>query len=60
MKKIIREILNIKLIPWTKLSSEKKIIEPNHTIKKSYLIFRKVEDDEIQNQLNKLNLNIKN
>ena len=56
----IREILNIKLIPWTKLSSEKKIIEPNHTIKKSYLIFRKVEDDEIQNQLNKLNLNIKN
>ena len=56
----IREILNIKLIPWTKLSSEKKIIEPGHTIKKSYLIFRKVEDDEIQNQLNKLNLNIKN
>jgi len=56
----IREILNIKLIPWTKLSSEKKIIEPGHTIKKSYLIFRKVEDDEIQNQLNKLNLKIKN
>ena len=58
--KKIREILNIKLIPWTKLSSEKKIIEPGHAIKKSYLIFRKVEDDEIQNQLNKLNLNIKN
>ncbi len=56
----IREILNIKLIPWTKLSLEKKIIEPGHAIKKSYLIFRKVEDDEIQNQLNKLNLNIKN
>tara|TARA_B100001057_G_scaffold201250_1_gene201990 strand:+ start:238 stop:1923 length:1686 start_codon:yes stop_codon:yes gene_type:complete len=56
----IREILNIKLIPWTKLSSEKKIIEAGHTIKKSYLIFRKVEDDEIQNQMNKLNLNIKN
>ena len=55
----IREILNIKLIPWTKLSSEKKIIEAGHTIKKSYLIFRKVEDDEIQNQMNKLNLNIK-
>ena len=58
--KKIREILNIKLIPWTKLSSEKKIIEPGHKIKKSNLIFRKVEDDEIQNQLNKLNLNIKN
>ena len=58
--KKIREILNIKLIPWTKLSSEKKIIEPGHTIRKSNLIFRKVEDDEIQNQLNKLNLNIKN
>ena len=58
--KKIREILNIKLIPWTKLSSEKKIIEPGHKIKKSNLIFRKVEDDEIQNQLNKLKLNIKN
>ena len=58
--KKIREILNIKLIPWTKLTSEKKIIEPGKKIKKSNLIFRKVEDDEIQNQLNKLNLNIKN
>ena len=58
--KKIREILNIKLISWTKLSSEKKIIEPGHKIKKSNLIFRKVEDDEIQNQLNKLKLNIKN
>ena len=58
--KKIREILNIKLIPWTKLSSEKKIIDPGHKIKKSNLIFRKIEDDEIQNQLNKLNLNIKN
>ena len=58
--KKIREIFNIKLIPWTKLSSEKKIIEPGHKIKKSNLIFRKIEDDEIQNQLNKLKLNIKN
>ena len=58
--KKIREILNIKLIPWTKLSSEKKIIEPGHKIKKSNLIFKKIEDNEIQNQLNKLNLNIKN
>ena len=58
--KKIREILNIKLIAWTKLSSEKKIIEPGNKIKKSNLIFRKIEDDEIQNQLNKLNLNIKN
>ena len=58
--KKIREILNIKLIPWTKLSLEKKIIEPGHAIKKSNLIFRKIEDDEIQNQLNKLNLNLKN
>ena len=58
--KKIREILDIKLIPWTKLSSEKKIIEPGHKIKKSNLIFRKIEDDEIQNQLNKLKLNIKN
>ena len=58
--KKIREILNIKLISWTKLSSEKKIIEPGNKIKKSNLIFRKIEDDEIQNQLNKLNLNIKN
>ena len=58
--KKIREILNIKLIPWTKLNAAKKIIQQGHKIKKSTLIFRKVEDDEIENQLKKLHTKIKN
>lgn len=41
------------------LKSATKIIQPGHKIKKSYLIFRKIEDDEIENQLRKLNSNIK-
>ena len=41
------------------LKSATKIIQPGHKIKKSNLIFRKIEDDEIENQLRKLNSNIK-
>ena len=58
--KKIRQILNLELVQWTKLNSENKIIQPGHELKTSNLIFRKIEDDEIQNQLIKLNTNVKN
>ena len=57
--KKIRDILDINLVNWTMLKSATKIIKPGHKIKNSNLIFRKVEDDEIENQLRKLNSNIK-
>ena len=57
--KKIRDILDINLVNWTMLKSATKIIQPGHKIKKSDLIFRKIEDDEIENQLRKLNSNIK-
>ena len=57
--KKIRDILNINLVNWTMLKSATKIIHPGHKIKNSSLIFRKIEDDEIENQLRKLNSNIK-
>ena len=57
--KKIRDILDINLVNWTRLKSANKIIQPGHKIKKSDLIFRKIEDDEIENQLRKLNSNIK-
>ena len=57
--KKIRDILDINLVNWTRLKSANQIIQPGHKIKKSYLIFRKIEDDEIENQLRKLNSNIK-
>ena len=57
--KKIRDILDINLVNWTTLESATKIIQPGHKIKNSNLIFRKIEDDEIENQLRKLNSNIK-
>ncbi len=57
--KKIRDILDINLVNWTRLKSSGKIIQPGHKIKKSYLIFRKIEDDEVEKQLKKLNSNIK-
>ena len=57
--KKIRDTMNINLVNWTRLKSANKIIQPGHKIKKSNLIFRKIEDDEIENQLRKLNSNIK-
>ena len=57
--KKIRDILDINLVNWTRLKSANQIIQPGHKIKKSDLIFRKIEDDEIENQLRKLNANIK-
>ena len=57
--KKIRDILDINLVNWTVLKSSGKIIQPGHKIKKSYLIFRKIEDDEVEKQLKKLNSNVK-
>ena len=57
--KKIRDILDINLVNWTRLKSSDKIIQPGHKIKNSNLIFRKIEDDEIENQLRKLNSNVK-
>ena len=57
--KKIRDILDINLVNWTRLKSANQIIQPGHKIKNSNLIFRKIEDDEIENQLRKLNSNIK-
>ena len=57
--KKIRDILDINLVNWTMLKSATKIIQPDHKIKKSNLIFRKIENGEIENQLRKLNSNIK-
>ena len=57
--KKIRDILDINLVNWTKLKSANQIIQLGHKIKKSDLIFRKIDDDEIENQLRKLNANIK-
>tara|TARA_B000000557_G_scaffold110357_1_gene89600 strand:+ start:1760 stop:3445 length:1686 start_codon:yes stop_codon:yes gene_type:complete len=57
--KRIRDIMDINLVNWTRLKSANQIIQPGHKIKKSNLIFRKIEDDEIENQLKKLNSNIK-
>ena len=57
--KRIRDIMDINLVKWTRLKSKNQIIQPGHKIKKSNLIFRKIEDDEIENQLKKLNSNIK-
>ena len=52
--KKIRDILNINEIKWTDLSFDDPIIEQNKTIKKPSLIFRKIEDEEIKNQIKKL------
>ena len=52
--KKIRDILNINEMKWTDLSIDNPILEHNKTINKPYLIFRKIEDDEIQNQIKKL------
>ena len=52
--KKIRDILDINEIKWTDLSFDNPIIEQNKTIKKPSLIFRKIEDEEIENQIKKL------
>ena len=53
--KKIREIINLKETKWTTLNIEQPILNSSNKINKPDLIFRKIEDEEIQNQIDKLN-----
>ena len=53
--KKIREIINLKETKWTTLNIEQPILNSSNKINKPELIFRKIEDEEIQNQIDKLN-----
>ena len=53
--KKIRQILNIKETKWTELTFSNPVLKEKKQINKPYLIFRKIEDEEIKNQINKLN-----
>jgi methionyl-tRNA synthetase len=55
----LKNILNINLNTvegpyWKDVSSEKVLLEPDHQINQAELLFRKIEDSEIQTQLDKL------
>jgi len=51
--KTLLGISNTKL-KWNDIISLKEIIKPNHLIEKPELLFKKIEDDEINYQINKL------
>ncbi len=54
----LKNILNVKSsaveTSWERVASEDTLLPAGHTINKSELLFRKIEDSEIQQQLNKL------
>jgi len=58
--KKLKNILNVisnggeKSIEWDDVSSKETLLPAGHTINKSELLFRKIEDKEIQQQLDKL------
>ena len=52
--KKIREIINLKETKWTTLNIDQPILNSSDKINKPELIFRKIEDEEIQNQIDKL------
>lgn len=56
LKKILNVISNEgeKSISWEDVGSNEALLPPGHTINKSELLFRKIEDAEIQKQLDKL------
>ncbi|MDR2928160.1 MAG: methionine--tRNA ligase [Cytophagaceae bacterium] len=49
----LRTMLNIPAADWS-LCGQKEIIAPNHAIEQPQLLFEKIEDDVIQQQLNRL------
>ena len=49
----IRSFLNIKQLGWDKLG-ERELLAPGHHINKPSLLFAKIEDEEIEFQINKL------
>ncbi len=53
--KKIKKILNLKDTKWTDLNINNPILNSSDKINKPELIFRKIEDDEIENQIEKLN-----
>ena len=52
--KKIRAIINLKETKWTTLNIDQPILNSSDKINKPELIFRKIEDEEIQNQIDKL------
>ena len=53
----ICSIMNLKKIKWNEIEKNKYLISPKEVINAPELIFRKIEDDEIEKQLKKLNKN---
>ena len=52
-KKLI-SILNLKKVKWNDIDKSNALLTSNNKINKPELIFRKIEDEEIENQLKKL------
>ena len=52
--KKLEKILNLKRINWNHITKTKFLINSEHIINEPELIFRKIEDEEIEKQLNKL------
>ncbi len=53
----IYSIMNLKKIKWNEIEKKKYLINPKDVINAPELIFRKIEDDEIEKQLKKLKKN---
>lgn len=49
----LRNLLNVKKLSWD-LAGKQDLIEVGHTINKASLLFNKIEDDEIEKQIQKL------
>ena len=49
--------MNLKKIKWNEIEKNKYLISPKDVINAPELIFRKIEDDEIEKQLKKLKKN---
>jgi methionyl-tRNA synthetase len=49
----LAQLLNIELPNWEKAGSH-QIVQGNHTINKPYILFQKIEDEKIEEQIKKL------
>ena len=52
--KKLHSILNLKKVKWNDIDKSNALLKSNNRINKPELIFRKIEDEEIENQLKKL------
>jgi methionyl-tRNA synthetase len=50
----LKAMLQLQPQPWAAVASGKSLLEPGHQIGKAELLFAKIEDSEIENQLEKL------